>query len=154
MFRLLPRRWGNWESNYSMQNRNENPDLILQHLDRYGIRDKDAIAQQQKKTPGRKSSSTLQTKRGVMRKRLDLHGMTIDRALPVLRQAIDECKEKGIGELLVIHGYGLHSQPVGEGVLKKAVLAFLEEKPDSRIRDYTQALARDGGAGATLVRFR
>ena len=131
----------------------KNIDLILQHLDRYGIRDKDAIAQQQKKSREKKPSAALETKRGVVRKRLDLHGMTIDRALPALRQAIDECKEKGIGELLVIHGYGLHSQPVGEGVLKKAVLDFLEGSSDVRIRDYAQAMNRDGGAGATLVRF-
>jgi DNA-nicking Smr family endonuclease len=137
-----------------MQNSKSNSALIFQHLDRYGIRDKDAIAQQQKKAPGRKSSATLQTKRGVVRKRLDLHGMTIDRALPALRRAIDECKGKGIGELLVIHGYGLHSHPAGEGVLKKTVKDFLEESSDARIRDYAQAMSRDGGTGATLVRFR
>jgi DNA-nicking Smr family endonuclease len=136
-----------------MQNPKSNSDLILQHLDRYGIRDKDAIAEHQKKPREKRASSALQTKRGVVRRRLDLHGMTIDRALPVLRQAIDECKEKGIGELLVIHGYGLHSQPVGEGVLKKAVLDFLEERHDARIRDYAQAMSRDGGAGATLIRI-
>jgi DNA-nicking Smr family endonuclease len=137
-----------------MQNPDTNSDLIFQYLDRYGIKDKDAIAQQQKNTMGRKkNSAALQTRRGVMRKRLDLHGMTIDRALPVLRQAIEECENTGIGELLVIHGYGLHSSPAGEGVLKKAVLDFLEKRRDPRIRDYTQAMNRDGGVGATLVRI-
>jgi DNA-nicking Smr family endonuclease len=137
-----------------MQNHKKTSDLILQHLDRYGIRDKDAIAQQQKKALGEKRpSAALQKRRGVVRKQLDLHGMTIDRALPVLRQAIDDCEKAGIGELLVIHGYGLHSSPAGEGVLKKAVLDFLEERHDRRIRDYSSAMSRDGGAGATLVRF-
>jgi DNA-nicking Smr family endonuclease len=136
-----------------MNHRNENSDIILRHLDRYGIRDKDAIAEHQKKPGEKRASAALQTKRGVVRKRLDLHGMTIEQALPVLRQAIEECKEKGIGELLVIHGYGLHSHPAGEGVLKKAVLDFLEERRDARIRDYATAMSRDGGAGATLVRI-
>jgi DNA-nicking Smr family endonuclease len=136
-----------------MQNPDTNSDLIFQHLERYGIRDKDAIAQQQKKVPKKKTSSTLQAKRGVMRRRLDLHGMTIDRALPVLRQAIEDCEKAGIGELLVIHGYGLHSSPAGEGVLKKAVLYFLEERHDPRIKDHSSAMSRDGGAGATLVRI-
>jgi DNA-nicking Smr family endonuclease len=136
-----------------MQNQKSDSDLILQHLDRYGIKDKDAIAQQQKEGRKKKPPSTIQAKRGVMRKRLDLHGMTIDIALPVLRQAIDDCEKAGIGELLVIHGYGLHSSPAGEGVLKKAVLDFLEERHDRRIRDYSSALSRDGGAGATLIRM-
>jgi DNA-nicking Smr family endonuclease len=86
-----------------MQNPKENVDLILKHLDRYGIRDKDAMADLQKKSREKKPAAALQTRRGVVRKRLDLHGMTVDRALPVLRQAIDECMDKGIGELLVIH---------------------------------------------------
>jgi DNA-nicking Smr family endonuclease len=137
-----------------MQNHRSDSDLIFQHLDRYGIRDKDEISLQQKKAAAvKKSSAILQTRRGVMRKRLDLHGMTIDMALPVLRQAIEDCEKAGIGELLVIHGYGLHSSPAGEGVLKKAVLDFLEERHDPHIRDYSSALSRDGGAGATLVRF-
>jgi DNA-nicking Smr family endonuclease len=136
-----------------MQNHKSNSDIIFKYLDRYGIKDKDAVAQQQKKSFAKKSSASLQAKRGVMRKRLDLHGMTVDCALPALRQAIEDCENAGIGELLVIHGYGLHSHPAGEGVLKKAVLDFLAERPDSRIRDYSQAMSRDGGAGATLVRF-
>ena len=136
-----------------MQNRQENSELIFQYLDKYGIRDKDAVAQLQKKTSENKKPSALTTRRGVTRKRLDLHGLTIDRALPALRQAIEDCEKTGIGELLVIHGYGLHSRPAGEGVLKKAVLDFLEERRDPRIRDYGQAMARDGGAGATLVRL-
>ena len=136
-----------------MQKSKSNIDIILQHLEKYGIRDKDAIAGLRDKAGKRKIPAAVRTGRGVMRKRLDLHGMTIDRALPVLRQAIGECEEKGIGELLVVHGYGLHSHPAGEGVLKKAVLEFLEEKRDSRIRDYGLAMSRDGGAGATLVRF-
>lgn len=135
------------------KNPKPNSDLILRHLDKYGIRDKDAIAQEKKGRTREKPAAALRTNRGVMRKRLDLHGMTLDRALPALRQAIEDCEKAGIGELLVIHGYGLHSQPAGEGVLKKAVLDFLEERPDSRIRDYSQAMNRDGGAGATLVRF-
>lgn len=137
-----------------MQNHKENSDLIFQYLDKYGIRDKDAVALLQKKASVKKAGSAgLIARRGVMRKRLDLHGLTIDRALPVLRQAIEDCEKKGIGELLVIHGYGLHSHPAGEGVLKKAVLDFLEERRDPRIRDYATAMSRDGGAGATLVRL-
>jgi DNA-nicking Smr family endonuclease len=131
----------------------DNSSIILKYLDKYGIRDKDAIAQLKEKAAGKKKTdAVLRKKRGARRRLLDLHGKTIDRALPLLRQAIDECREKGIGELLVIHGYGLHSSPRGAGVLKKAVLDFLEEMPESAVRDHGQAMAKDGGAGATLVR--
>jgi DNA-nicking Smr family endonuclease len=147
---LLPRKWEAFEG---MHNSRENSDLIFQHLDRYGIRDKDAMADLRKKSREKKPAAALKTRRGVVRKRLDLHGMTVDRALPVLRQAIDECMDKGIGELLVIHGYGMHSQPGERGVLKKAVLEYLDQGNNSRIRDVTSALSKDGGEGATLVRF-
>jgi DNA-nicking Smr family endonuclease len=47
----------------------------------------------------------------------------------------------------------MHSQPGERGVLKKAVLEYLDQGNNSRIRDVTSALSKDGGEGATLVRF-
>jgi len=130
-----------------------NPDEILAHLDKYGIRDKDAIASPAASVLRKKTSSQVSNNRGVMRRRLDLHGKTVENGLVALRAAIDECETKGIRELLVIHGYGRHSMPRGEGVLKKAVLDFLEYSGGARIKDYSQAMIKDGGEGATLVRF-
>jgi DNA-nicking Smr family endonuclease len=125
--------------------------IILDHLARYGVRDKDAAA-----SPGmkKKKNAVGTTKRGSMRKTLDLHGMTVGPALAALRDAIDECAHRGIAELLVVHGYGLHSAPGEAGVLKTAVLRYLEGENDPRLKSFTAAAPKDGGEGATLVRLR
>ncbi len=124
--------------------------IIFDHLARYGVRDKDAAA-----SPGMKKKNAVgKTKRGNMRKTLDLHGMTVGPALAALRDAIDECACRGVAELLVVHGYGLHSAPGEAGVLKTAVLRWLEGENDPRIKSFTAAAPKDGGEGATLVRLR
>ena len=44
------------------------------------------------------------------RKKLDLHGHTIDEANQKMNQLILSCYEKGINELLIITGKGSHSK--------------------------------------------
>ena len=128
-------------------------DQILKHLDRYGIRDKDAIASLESRKNRRTTTSTVIRKRGVLRRSIDLHGKTIEPALVALRMAIDECIERGIAELLVIHGYGRHAKTEVRGTLKTAVLQYLDERMELEIKSVDPALSRDGGEGATLVRF-
>jgi DNA-nicking Smr family endonuclease len=125
--------------------------IILDHLARYGVRDKDAIAQNQKR---QKKSGTHRSGKRRFRKTLDLHGMTTGIAIAALREAMAECAERGIAELLVIHGYGLHSAPAEGAVLKTAVRQYLEGKNDPGIRSFTTAMPKDGGEGATVVRLR
>ena len=129
----------------------ESAKKILEYIDRHGVRDKDALAstgkQQQRK------STTQRSGKRRFRKTLDLHGMTTGIAIAALREAMGECAERGIAELLVIHGYGLHSAPAEGAVLKTAVRQYLEGKNDPRIRSFTMAALKDGGEGATLVRF-
>jgi DNA-nicking Smr family endonuclease len=130
----------------------ESAKKILEYIDRHGVRDKDALAstgkQQQRK------STTQRSGKRRFRKTLDLHGMTTGIAIAALREAMGECAERGIAELLVIHGYGLHSAPAEGAVLKTAVRQYLEGKNDQRIRSFTTAAPKDGGEGATLVRLR
>jgi DNA-nicking Smr family endonuclease len=124
---------------------------ILEYLASYGVRDKDAIAASGK-SPGKKKGHLTGKKRN--RRTIDLHGKTSNIALSILRQVIDECAERGTDELLVIHGYGLHSAP-GEGcVLKTMVRQYLEGNNDPRIRSFISAAPKDGGDGATMVRLR
>jgi DNA-nicking Smr family endonuclease len=123
---------------------------ILEHLARFGVRDKDA-AMAAKHSPH--GPSKARKKRENNRVTLDLHGMTVVFALSALREVIDECADKGVRELLVIHGHGLHSKP-GEGaVLKTAARHYLEGRNDERIRSFTTAAPKEGGEGATIVRF-
>ncbi len=131
-----------------------NPDpkkTILDYLDRHGVRDKDAAASLGRK---KKTFAAGTTKRGSVRATIDLHGMTTGPALAALRDAIDDCAQRGVAELLVVHGYGLHSAPGEGGVLKTAVRQYLEAGNDPRIRSFTTAMRKDGGEGATVVRLR
>lgn len=124
---------------------------ILNHLARYGVHDKDAAEKLQKR---QRESGMQKSGKRKFRKTLDLHGMTSAAALAALREAINECEEKGIAELLVIHGYGLHSDPAEGAVLKTAVRQFLEACEGARMRGYAAAAPKHGGEGATLVRFK
>jgi DNA-nicking Smr family endonuclease len=125
--------------------------IILQYLDRHGVRDKDAAVMSVKR---KKTLAVGATRRGSVRATIDLHGMTTGPALAALRDAIDDCVQRGVAELLVIHGYGLHSAPGEGGVLKVAVRQYLEAGNDPRIRRFTTAKPKDGGEGATLIWLR
>ena len=96
---------------------------ILRYLALHGVRDKDAAVPLAKR---KKHLAVGRTRRGGVRKTLDLHGMTTGPALAALRDVIDECSRRGLTELLVVHGYGLHSAPGEGGVLRAAVRQYLE----------------------------
>jgi DNA-nicking Smr family endonuclease len=86
---------------------------------------------------------------------MDLHGLTVQQAIAALRDEIDRCVAAGVAELLVVHGYGLHSKPGEGGALKTAVKQYLEELSDAgKIRSYISAIPKEGGEGATMVRVR
>ena len=127
--------------------------LIENYLRDHGVSDKDAGASRRRRDEGARNGLE-KTRKGLPRKVVDLHGMTVERAEPALGRAIDECRQKGIKELLIIHGWGRHSNPAEGGILKKMVLHDLEARYTSSLRDYAPALPRDGGEGATIVRLR
>jgi DNA-nicking Smr family endonuclease len=125
-------------------------EIIFRHLARYGVRDKDAVA-----AASAKGTKPLRGKIQNGRRVLDLHGLTVDAAIATLRDEIDRCASHGVAELLVIHGYGLHSKPGEGGALKTSVKQYLEELSDAgKIRSYVSAIPREGGEGATVVRVR
>jgi DNA-nicking Smr family endonuclease len=126
---------------------------ILQYVEEHGVSDKDKRAS----GPGRhgnKKNGIEKTRKGLLRKVIDLHGMTILDAEPALGRAMEECEKKGIKELLIIHGWGRHSNPAEGGVLKKMVLDALEYRYIGSLRGYKPALPREGGEGATLVMLK
>jgi DNA-nicking Smr family endonuclease len=121
---------------------------MLAHLEKYGIARKDVL-------PVTKPERQKIEKSGyrTTRMTLDLHGLRSDEAAIRLRSTVHRCKETGISELLVIHGYGLHSASDGP-VLKKMVLDMLENELVRNFRMFKQAAFKDGGDGATLVIFK
>src|SRR5207237_715821 len=76
---------------------------------------------------------------------LDLRGLTVDEALTLTDQRLDEAARAGVSELRIIHGKGT-------GTLRRAVRAMLREHPS--VRGYRPAPSETGGDGVTEVDLR
>lgn len=132
----------------------QNRDEMLRFLDEYGVVDKDLRSKQQAAlAPQQSPQSGRQSGHG-KRVTIDLHGLRQTEASRLLRDTIDDCAHSGVRELLIIHGYGLHSSPDEGPVLKTLVVTMLERECHYAIKNYRPALPREGGAGATVVRLR
>ncbi len=73
---------------------------------------------------------------------LDLRGLTVDEALLLIDQRLDEAARRGLGELRIIHGKGT-------GTLRRAVRDML--KRHALVRSHASAEPRKGGDGVTVV---
>lgn len=133
----------------SPKKRNRSAEEILAHIEQYGVEKKDS---------SRENDDRISTKRNRRtrshRMTIDLHGLRSDEAEHKLRYALERCRSTGMRELLVIHGYGLHSDPSEGPVLKKTVRDILDYDVRTFYRTYRGAAPRDGGDGATLVYVR
>lgn len=103
-----------------------------------------------------------QMKRGKLKPegRLDLHGLTLDRAHPMLTQFILSAQRSGKRLVLVITGKGKSRDdggpiPVRFGVLRHQVPQWLALPPlSSAVLQVTQAHDRHGGGGAYYIYLR
>ena len=82
---------------------------------------------------------------------LDLHGLTVAAARPLLVAFLNACGRRGLRRVRIIHGKGMRSES-GEGVLKGIVASWLTQRDD--VLAYQQARPADGGSGAVLVLLR
>ncbi len=73
---------------------------------------------------------------------LDLRGLTVDEALLLIDQRLDEAARAGVGELRIIHGKGT-------GTLRRAVREMLSRH--ALVRGHAAAPPRGGGDGVTVV---
>lgn len=73
---------------------------------------------------------------------LDLRGLTVDEALPLVDQRLDEAARAGVAELRIIHGKGT-------GTLRQAIRDMLRRH--ALVRTQASAEARAGGDGVTVV---
>jgi DNA mismatch repair protein MutS2 len=73
---------------------------------------------------------------------LDLRGMTVEEALPLVDQRLDDAARYGVGELRIIHGKGT-------GTLRQAVREMLRKH--ALVRGSASAEQRAGGDGVTVV---
>ena len=79
---------------------------------------------------------------------LDLHGLTVAAAKPMLISFLNACGRRGYTRVRVIHGRGLRSES-GEGVLKRMVASWLAQRED--VLAFCEAPRGEGGAGAVIV---
>lgn len=73
---------------------------------------------------------------------VDLRGMNIEEALPVLDKYIDDAFMAGMASVSIIHGKGT-------GVLRKAVREYLHS--DKRIKSYRSGEYGEGDTGVTVI---
>lgn len=76
------------------------------------------------------------------RQEIDLRGLTLDEAIPIVDKAIDDALLAGIGQLRLIHGKGT-------GALRSGLIAYLET--NRFVKKLGQAALEAGGSGATVI---
>lgn len=107
-------------------------------------------------TPGETPTTPVKSSRGntatlarekaeTISHELTLIGMRVDVALPRLDKYLDDAYAASLESSRIIHGKGT-------GQLRKAIWDFL--KDDARVTAFQMAHPDDGGAGATVIRFR
>lgn len=79
---------------------------------------------------------------------LDLHGLTVAEARPLLVEFLNHCLRNGLRCVRIIHGKGLRSKN-REPVLKRKVAHWLMQRDE--ILAYCQARRAEGGGGAVVV---
>jgi DNA-nicking Smr family endonuclease len=100
--------------------------------------------------PGVRRQSLRHLRRGgsAIEDELDLHGLTVAQARPLLAAFLNASARRGLRHVRVIHGKGRSSEG-GEGVLRRMVAGWLSQRPD--VLAFHEARAADGGSGAVVV---
>ncbi|MGZ5092832.1 MAG: Smr/MutS family protein [Burkholderiales bacterium] len=103
--------------------------------------------------PGLQRQALRQLRRGgsSIEDELDLHGLTVAAARPLLIAFLNACGRRALRRVRIIHGKGMRSDS-GEGVLKGMVANWLAQRSD--VLAYHQARPADGGSGAVVVLLR
>jgi DNA-nicking Smr family endonuclease len=79
---------------------------------------------------------------------LDLHGLNRSQAAAAVREFLAGCSARRLGCVCIVHGKGLGSRN-REPVLKGKLYRWLRMRDE--VLAFSQAPAREGGAGAVLV---
>ncbi len=85
---------------------------------------------------------------GAIEDELDLHGLTVAQARPLLVAFLNASQRRHLRYVRVIHGKGLRSD-TGEGVLKSRVASWLMQRGE--VLAFREARPADGGSGAVIV---
>jgi len=91
--------------------------------------------------PQRGSSYTVQ-KETAIHPEVNLHGKTVEEAIPLVDKLLDDALWAGLGQVTVNHGKGT-------GKLKEGLRAYLREHP--LVKSLRGGAAGEGGGGVTIV---
>jgi DNA mismatch repair protein MutS2 len=75
---------------------------------------------------------------------LDLHAMTVDEAIPLVQEYLNDAFMAGLKEVRVVHGKGT-------GILRQAVMRELKKHP--LVKSFRGGGRFEGSTGATVVEF-
>lgn len=117
-------------------------------LRRYGIVDKDALAEKQNEAQKRHSKKGA--KSFPIDARIDLHNLRQEEAWIDLDRFVFTCARQGLKKILIVHGKGNNSQD--NPVLGNMVRSFIEH--DKRLGASGHPPSSDGGSGATWVMIK
>lgn len=113
---------------------------------RYGVTDKDKIADEYAEAEKMKNREYLYSLRADAR--IDLHGLTRDEAWRKLEDFVEMCLERNYKKIMIIHGKGNHING-SDSVLGHTVKLFIEQ--NSHLGASGHPDKRHGGSGATWV---
>ena len=92
----------------------------------------------------RGSSTADEPAASTARTEVDVRGMRVDEAWPLVDKALDNASLAGLSELRVIHGRGT-------GQLSRGIREFLDGHP--QVASLAWAGDREGGTGVTIVKI-
>jgi len=73
---------------------------------------------------------------------LDLHALTVDEAMPMIHEYLDDAFMTGMKEVRIVHGKGT-------GILRQAVMRELKRHP--LVKSFRRGNRYEGSTGATIV---
>ena len=110
-----------------------------------------------------KDDSNKEKTSEVKRYKFDFHGYSIENANKKAYEIINSCYDRGITEILIITGKGIHSQSSSNvylsedlSKLKHSIPEFIKSNMDlnSKIVSISNADEGSGGSGAYLIKLR
>lgn len=114
------------------------------------IKNLDCTNHSKKELPKNNIKFKPKIKNAVPKERIDLHGLTADRALIEVKHFIGECKKNKISPILIIHGKGFGSENKIP-VLKNIVEYYIATEGKPYIKYAADAPRELGGSGAKLI---
>ena len=77
--------------------------------------------------------------------KLDIRGMRVDEAIPIVERFLNELSLEGVSEGIIVHG-------IGKGILRDAIRDYVKEHP--AVRSIRKASSDEGGDAVTVVQMK